>query len=504
MSLVPHRRRPFVKTLGLALAMLGLSALVSAQLGNAGVIPANGTAGPAMGANTRGFQFVAAKPFTWAEAPQTQLTLNIPVGPGGGWLFLPGLGLQLRLVPSWSTDPTFEVLLWPPISGHPTKPESFLVQFPLFEKVAPADKALVIAFHPFGVSEKSPFSGSSLPFQCAQRGWVLLSPLGLSQANFANVESQLALDAVLALVRQFITFSKQRIYTVGFSMGGCNAVSWAMRHQDPSGLRAAGIIDHTGTMDLVENYNLGTPQLKTIMEGEFGGSPAAQAFNYDRVSPFRLAGTTVDANQARVSNVRHLPFYLHFNNGDPTSSLLLQTQALRNYLVAHGATVQLSTVNSGPVHSWSTLPMQDALDWIGQFTLPPAPDAIETFADAAKNYLYTEVRELSPQKVARYHVALEPVANRFEVTATRDIQKLAFDLSAMGLDPTQTLRFDASSADASSDTLILVGYPQAPQSVKLFGFFPPLAWSYDAATDELSVTPNASGSLAEVVIVPAP
>lgn len=503
MSLVQPRRRSFVRSFVLALlaASFALCGLPRAQFGSAGVIPGNG---PQSGGGGRGFQFVAAKPFTWAEDTQTQLTLNIPVGPGGGWLFLPGLGLQLRLVPSWSTDPTFEVVMWPPVSGHPTKPENFYVQFPLVEKVAPADKALVVAFHPFGVSAKSPFTGSSLPFQCAQRGWVLLSPLGLSQANFASVESQLALDAVLALVRQFISFSTQRIYTVGFSMGGCNAVSWAMRHQDPGGLRVAGIIDHTGTMDLVENYNNGTSELKTIMEGEFGGSPATQAFAYDRVSPFRLLGVAVDPNQARVANVRHLPFFLHFNAGDPTTSLVLQTQALRNYLLAHGATVQLNTVSSGPVHSWSTLPMQDALDWIGQFTLPPAPAAIETFADAANTYLYTEVRELSPQKVARYHVSLQPASNRFSVTATRDIQKLAFDLSAMGLNPSQTLRFDASSADLSSDTLILTGYPQAPQSVKLFGLFPPLAWSYDANTDELSITPNATGALAEVVVSPAP
>ncbi|MBM3976370.1 MAG: hypothetical protein FJ299_05200 [Planctomycetes bacterium] len=47
--------------------------------------------------------FTPASQFSWTSGPQDLGTVSIPVGPGGGWLYLPQLGFQFRLVPSWSS-----------------------------------------------------------------------------------------------------------------------------------------------------------------------------------------------------------------------------------------------------------------------------------------------------------------------------------------------------------------------------------------------------------------
>ena len=143
-------------------------------------------------------------PFTWVENGGWQ---SLPVFGAAsaqfGWFeILPGV--KVRQVPSKSSDPTYELLLAAPLSGHPTRDESLLLQVPsgLLTGSAPPPP-LVVAFHSFSRSEKEPFNASDLPAECAGRGWMLLSPLGLSQVNFAAPASQDALDAALKVLIKF-------------------------------------------------------------------------------------------------------------------------------------------------------------------------------------------------------------------------------------------------------------------------------------------------------------
>ncbi|MBM3976562.1 MAG: hypothetical protein FJ299_06180 [Planctomycetes bacterium] len=441
-----------------------------------------------------------ATQFSWDEMANFTGPVDVPVGPGGGWLYLSGYAL--RLVPSvpGSTDPIAQLILYPPNSGHPTLAEDVLIQFPLGP--APAGGwPVLIGFHPYNVSHASLILNTQFPQLCAQKGYVLISPYGMSQYNFANPTAQNALDKTLELIRQWIPLDPTRIYTVGFSMGSLNAVSWAMRHLDPSDLRVAGVIVHTGTQDVIEEYNTAPAAIKNQLAEVFGGTPLTVPFAYDRVNPLRMLAGAADPDQTNVTNLLHVPFYVNVNLGDPNVKLVTQTNALANFLISKGALVNFQAANFGPTHSWNTLNFSAALDWIDNFTLPADPQSVELWSDDIGQWLQTEVRAQDAQKVARYKLAPSG-SNALALTATRFLGELAFDARDFGASYRSLLKLDTSSADGTSDTLVLTGYPSAPSSVALSGGGAVQSWSYSAALQELRVIPHPSGSPVQVLITP--
>ena len=117
--------------------------------------------------------------------------IGLPAEPTlGAWQAGPSNTLY-RSIPSFTGDPSYEVLLLPPSSGHPTQAERFLLQFPadLLERPM-QERAMVVGLHGFQQSEKSIFLNTELPWECASRGWILLAPYGMTDTHFGNVGSQ--------------------------------------------------------------------------------------------------------------------------------------------------------------------------------------------------------------------------------------------------------------------------------------------------------------------------
>lgn len=444
--------------------------------------------------------FKLATPFSWNELSQFTGPVDIPVGPGGGWLYLSGFAV--RLVPSvaGSTDPIVQLTLYPPNSGHPTLAEDVLIQFPLGP--APAGGwPVVVGFHPYNVSHASLILNTQFPQLCAQKGYVLISPYGMSQYNFANPAAQVALDKTLALIRNWIPLDASRIYTVGFSMGALNAVSWAMRHLDPDGPRVAGVIVHTGTQDVIEEYNTGNATIKAQLTEVFGGTPTTQPFQYARVNPVRMLLGAADPTQSHVTNLLHLPFYVNVNLDDPNAKLVTQSNALATFLTSKGANVDYHGVNAGATHSWNTLDQVAALDWIDNFSLPPNPTQVELWSDAPGDWLQTEVRAQTLDQVARF--AITPVlGNALSITGTQFLDELAFDVASFGKSANNVLTLTTQSLELAPDTFVLEHYPARPTAVILAGGLPVASWSYDPQKLELKVVPNLSGALAQVVVIP--
>ena len=67
--------------------------------------------------------------FRWAQTAEDLGTVRVPSTGSGGWNHGPN-GLLYRSVPSFSGDPTFEVVIRAPYSGSPLYPERILVQMP--------------------------------------------------------------------------------------------------------------------------------------------------------------------------------------------------------------------------------------------------------------------------------------------------------------------------------------------------------------------------------------
>lgn len=447
--------------------------------------------------------------FSWAQTSSDLGSVTVPAVGAGGW-HTGSFAMRYREVPSFTGDPTFEVIVAAPDSGHPILPERFMLQYPReWEHMEFKQKAVVVGFHSFSVSEKQIFLNTDLPFECQRRRWMLIAPYGLKDQNFANEGSQESLRNILLLVHSLIGYNHERIYGVGFSMGGLNAVSYAMRHQDPGDPRFAAVVNHTGTVDMIREYNSSDAfvQMRLRNQNHFGSSPSADPFVYERVSPALIdSNGSIDDDHAPISNAYHIPFFFHANLADPNVELLDHTLKLKNYLSFHGATVHENLVVD-PVagHSWSTLPMRSALDAISQYQLKVHPPALKVAADRTGRWLYVDVLAKPADLHARMEVEVSPFRlsrlNSFAITKTENLDSVLIRLRAMGLDPNVELIFEASSLDGTDDLLILKGYPNPPQALRVVQAASS-SWTHDPIKRELRIQVSYNSGPAKVLIRP--
>lgn len=448
--------------------------------------------------------------FRWAQTPEDLGTVAVPSIGGAGWKHGPS-GVLYRSVPSFSGDPTFEVVIRAPYSGSPLYPERLLVQLPVgFASKPFQERCVVVGFHGFSASEKDIFVNTTLPYEAAERGWMLVAPYGLTDTSFGNVASQASLQAVSHLLFSQVPFNYRRVYAVGFSMGGLSALSFAMRNLDPQELQFAGVVLHTPCLDMVKAHAAADLPLQLLLEDSrhFGGSPSSVPFEYDRISPVRFDSSgLVDPDLAPVVNFSHRPIYLHVNLADPNTELLAGVVAMRNFLQQRGGLVMEDLVHS-PVagHSWDTLQLGPALDWVAGFELESSPPpTVELFTDDPGRWLHAEVETISPEAFGRFRLAMAPLGtgtlNSLALDGTRDLDELALDLEVIGLDAARPLSLTHESADGTADVLRLRGYATAPASISVDG--EPPAWSsHHAPTQELWLRPTEDGRAVRVDITP--
>ncbi len=447
--------------------------------------------------------------FSWAQTSRDLGSVVLPATGTGGWHVGP-FALRYRTVPSFTKDVTLEVIVAAPDSGHPTLPERFMLQYPRnWAKRPLKEKAVVVGFHSFSVSEKQIFLDTDLPFECARRGWMLVAPYGLKDENFANVGTQQSLENILLILHSLVGYNHERIYGVGFSMGGLNAVSYAMRHQDQGKPRFAAVVSHTGTVDMIREYDNADAfrQQRLRNPFHFGASPTNDPFEYERVSPALILNSgLLDPDKAPVCNALHIPFYFHANLADPNTELLAHTLELKNYLAFRGATVYENlTVDPVAGHSWTTLPMAQALDSVSIHSLPGPPQILDVFADRQDRWLYSDVLVKPDNTHARYQIEISPIqlsrVNSFRITQTENLDSVRLRLRAMGLDPTTDLTFECSSVDATSDVFVLKGYPTPPQALRVLRARS-WNWTHDAARKELRIRIAYGRGSAKVLIRP--
>ena len=437
-------------------------------------------------------------------------TVTRPAANTGGWQSGP-LNTRYRSVPSYTGDPTFEVIIGAPFSGHQVLAERILIQLPKqFYQQPPKDRAVVIGFHSFGVSEKDIFLNSALPWRCAQRKWMLVAPYGLTDTSFANPQSQNSLEAIGHVLYTLVPFNHRRVYGVGFSMGGLSALSYAMRHLDPRQLQLAGVVVHTAPMDVLAACEK-NPLYASILFANwkhFGVDWRTDPFEYERISPVQyLQSGLVDADRAPVVNLLERPMFLHYNLADPDLGLVQGMNELRSFLLLRGADVFESLVYKPSVgHSWTTLPIGQALDFVGQYSLTGQESLPgEMFVDRPGKWLRAEVDSLTAGTFGRYRLELAPPglpsANGFAVVESQELDQLRLNVAQLGLDATLPLSFISESLDGTPDTLVLAGYAAQPTSITVGGGAPDWV-QHDPGEKSLSIRPTADGHRAVVDIVP--
>lgn len=258
-------------------------------------------------------------------------------------------------------------------------PEIFKYQLPVSYDEFGDPVPMVIAYHGFGMSANSVALFSEIDEECNNRGWVYMAPTGLDDQLFGSPISQQHVEAAIQYMLDNYNIDQDRLYMVGFSMGGGVATSFAARHRDPSGQMIAAVGTVSPTMDWTQTFLLGTTATQTLMINQynFGDTPSQVPWKYKQVSGLYfdrntyppLPGVLVPED-SMATNLAGIPTYLTWDTGDTLPEVLSTAPVFESVLLNAGATVQ-TAIKSGTVdgdgdpatHSWWVLDEVELFDF---------------------------------------------------------------------------------------------------------------------------------------------
>ena len=166
--------------------------------------------------------------------------------------------------------------------------------FSLYVPSSPSGQArpLIVGFHGFGVSHLDfSYYNTDILAEAAARDWFVLAPIQINPVlntgdiSFGSAESQLNVEHVLNYVLDEWPIDLDRIYGIGFSMGGGNAVSYAARHRDRSDRRLRGRGEPHRRGEPVGRVEPRARDPDVPLEATFGGPPPR--FEYQRAGRHR-------------------------------------------------------------------------------------------------------------------------------------------------------------------------------------------------------------------------
>jgi dienelactone hydrolase len=361
--------------------------------------------------------------------------------------------------------------------------EMFLLQVPDVKPVVPVP--LLVVFHRYGVSHADALFNTSFVSEARTRGWYMAAPLSASQQNFASLEAQVNTQLVLNFVTSTFAVDRNRIYGVGFSMGGGTCASYAARHLDPASSMFAAIVNHTGDVSLAHTYASESAQIQATLENWYGGTPAAHAFNYQRCSTIDLdpASGVVGTGTDMSRNLSALPVLDWMADNDPIAYLVAQTLAFDTHIQAQNAGNAFTSVPAS-VHSWSTLNDAQVCDYLSHATLQ-LPASASTLADQDGTYFRFQVQQDAFGTFTPFSWSTDGVQNRLSVWATANLKRLTVDAPGLGLAFAGQLHLNLATSDGIGDDVLFTSVPSAPISVLRDGA--PASATYDAAAHTLLV-----------------
>lgn len=357
--------------------------------------------------------------------------------------------------------------------------EAFTIYAP--ELPAGQRAPLLTGFHAASVGWLGIQEFSGLIPEAIQRDWFLVAPWQRNTAASQNVsygseQSQLHVEAVLDFVLRRYAIDRDRIYGIGFSMGGGNALSYAARHRDRRHGAIAAVVNHTGTVALSDVYANVNGNVQTIMEQTFGGTPQAVPFEYQRSSLIELdsAGVLVSGGRHMARNLVSVPVQSWYHVADINGYLVNQTQAFDGFLSQlSGSQTQVFPVTTSTSncvslgqHCWDTVDRTMALDWLSNFTLDSSPAFGTVLTDRSVRWGQFEVEQAQPGAFSSFEFEVDPTGNSLLLSGPENLSGVTADISDLGLRADQPLSMRMRAAPGQSMVIRLTGWAAAPGSVE--------------------------------------
>lgn len=380
--------------------------------------------------------------------------------------------------------------------------ESFLIGIPRTPVVPFAP--LLVAFHSYGRLPENVVDETTYFQEAMERGWFVVAPTGAHKFNFGIDYAQENIRVVLDWIQTYLPINHDRVYGVGFSMGGGGATCYAARHLDPRELMFAGLVNHTGTVSIRDDYEHALDTSLYEHPLMFGGSPSENPFGYQRASTIDLNSATgiVDPNSDLVRNLVHVPTSVFAVMNDPLMHLVGQALHFHDQLLLRGGDSDLN-LQAGNVHAWSTLDETAVLDFLAPLHLAPSqPGATrEILADRDGRYLQFDIQQAVSGTFTPFRFNVQQASNRLFFDRASNLAALSFDPAELQLDRHQNLSLILSTAGGTPLAIQLRGYQQPPSQVLRNGVVVS-NWTYDSLSGSVSFTESAPDRYPNWVVVP--
>jgi len=355
--------------------------------------------------------------------------------------------------------------------------EPFLLGIPEYP-LAPAP--LLVMFHSYGHTEWDCYYNTGLMKRALERGWYVVAPRGAHQYNFGIPYSQTNTEFVLDWVTTVFSVDPNRVYGVGFSMGGGGVTSYAARHLDAAHARFAAVVNHTGGVSVANTYwnSLDTSIFDDPLM--FGGSPALYPFKYSQVSAIDLdpSTLTVDPDTDMARNLKHVPFETWYAVGDPIAYLLQQSDAFHAWLSAIPGISSLVQVQAFE-HTWATLDEVAVLDFLASKRLRlPSFGTHRLMADRDGRWMHFTIEQDYPDVLTPFRWNSDPSLNRFILDSTQNLRHLRVGARTIGLDTSANLTVIPGTQDGLPEEIEIQGYVTIPSQVYRNGL-PTTDWAWD-------------------------
>lgn len=332
---------------------------------------------------------------------------------------------------------------------------------------------LVIGYHGYGSSAASVALQTTLDEECNARGWFYMSPTGLDDQLFGSDPSQTNTEAALQFLLDNFSIDPDRIYMVGFSMGGGVCANFAARRRDPDGIMIAALGVVSGTFDWTLTWNLGDPAVQDLLENpfNFGGTPFQFPFAYQASSGLYFSAGSypplpgvLEFGRSMALNLGHVPTYVTWDLDDTLPEVLAEEPVFQGVLAALGGTLVSKPVTGtpSPKHSWAVLDEAHLFDFFDGKVAQRYPTVIEGLAEKDKVVGWIDVRQAEAGDFTRLDAMAVPGSASASVSGVTNARRVTLDLAAAGLAPGGSLHVAGSAGDAAGFELAALGSAEPP------------------------------------------
>jgi len=294
---------------------------------------------------------------------------------------------------------------------------------------------LLVVFHKWGVSHMDTWVNTSFFQEAHSRGWHVIAPLSASGVHVNSLEGQQNTALAIRWMLQNFNIDPDRIYGVGFSMGGAAVANFAARHLDPTDFMFAAILDHTGGVSHVDTYNNSGANAQYVFDfwfGDVGAVPVVPADPWEMVRSsvidFDPNSLAVDMTSDLARNLTHVGVKVSWVTDEPLLTAYLKTQSavFVDHLTARGgAPVQELVTYSG--HTWDSLDETSVLQFLEPQRLQ-IPTGANTLADRPGRYFHFTVEQEAAQAFTPFTWSVDGVLNEVQILNTANLVQVDVDL----------------------------------------------------------------------------